>query len=206
MIQAIIHGLLLALGLILPLGAQNIFIFNQGANHTKFKRVIPVIITAGLCDTILILLAVIGVSIILLTIPVLQLIIYIIGLIFLLYMAWTLWHASPQTIEVSHQTFSPRKQISFALSVSLLNPHAIMDTIGVIGTSASAYFGSEKVVFTLATISISWIWFILLAVLGRTVGQIDKSGKLVLLLNKLSSMIILIVAFIIITKIWHILF
>ncbi|PNZ79983.1 lysine transporter LysE [Staphylococcus petrasii] len=204
--QATIHGLLLALGLILPLGAQNIFIFNQGANHAKLKRVIPVIITAGLCDTILILLAVIGVSIILLTIPVLQLIIYIIGLIFLFYMTWTLWHAFPQTIEVSHQTFSPRKQISFALSVSLLNPHAIMDTIGVIGTSASAYFGSEKVAFTLATISISWIWFIFLAVLGRTVGQIDKSGKLVLLLNKLSSIIILIVAFIIITKIWHIFF
>lgn len=90
--------------------------------------------------------------------------------------------------------------------MSLLNPHAIMDTIGVIGTSASAYFGSEKVAFTLATISISWIWFIFLAVLGRTVGQIDKSGKLVLLLNKLSSIIILIVAFIIITKIWHIFF
>lgn len=102
LIQATIHGLLLALGLILPLGAQNIFIFNQGANHAKLKRVIPVIITAGLCDTILILLAVIGVSIILLTIPVLQLIIYIIGLIFLFYMTWTLWHAFPQTIEVSH--------------------------------------------------------------------------------------------------------
>ncbi|WP_226386019.1 LysE/ArgO family amino acid transporter [Staphylococcus sp. Marseille-Q1834] len=206
MIQAIIHGLLLALGLILPLGAQNIFIFNQGANHTRFKRVIPVIITAGLCDTILILLAVIGISIILLKIPVLQLIIYIIGLIFLFFMAWTLWNASPQTVEVSNQTFSPRKQISFALSVSLLNPHAIMDTIGVIGTSASTYFGSEKIAFTLATISVSWLWFIFLAILGRTVGQIDKSGKLVLLLNKLSSMIILIVAFIIIMKIWHILF
>ena len=28
----LIHGLLLALGLILPLGAQNVFVFNQGAN------------------------------------------------------------------------------------------------------------------------------------------------------------------------------
>ena len=57
------------------------------------------------------------------------------------------------------------KQISFALSVSLLNPHAIMDTIGVIGTSASAYDGSEKIAFTVATISVSWLWFIFLAIL-----------------------------------------
>ena len=56
------------------------------------------------------------------------------------------------------------KQISFALSVSLLNPHAIMDTIGVIGTSASAYDGSEKIAFTVATISVSWLWFIFLAI------------------------------------------
>ena len=34
---------------------------------------------------------------------------------------------------------SAKKQIGFAISVSLLNPHAIMDTVGVIGTSASVY-------------------------------------------------------------------
>lgn len=35
MLQPIIHGFLLALGLILPLGAQNVFVFNQGANQKK---------------------------------------------------------------------------------------------------------------------------------------------------------------------------
>ncbi|MCD0801134.1 amino acid transporter, partial [Staphylococcus aureus] len=30
MLQPIVHGVLLALGLILPLGAQNVFVFNQG--------------------------------------------------------------------------------------------------------------------------------------------------------------------------------
>ncbi len=39
---------------------------------------------------------------------------------------------------------SPMKQVSFALSVSLLNPHAILDTIGVIGSSAALYSGSNK--------------------------------------------------------------
>lgn len=92
MLEAIFHGVLLAIGLILPLGAQNIFVFNQGANQTKFRRALPAVITAGLCDSLLIILAVVGVSLILMSFPILQMIVYIIGLVFLLYMAWTLWH------------------------------------------------------------------------------------------------------------------
>lgn len=30
MTEAIVHGMILAFGLILPLGVQNIFVFNQG--------------------------------------------------------------------------------------------------------------------------------------------------------------------------------
>lgn len=132
LIEAIIHGFILALGLILPLGAQNIFIFNQGANYNGLKSVAPVIIAAGCCDTFLILLAVLGVSLIFYSLPMLQVIIYVIGLVFLLYMAWTLWNE--QVGKVSQQSaLSVKKQITFAMSVSLLNPHAVMDTVGVIG-------------------------------------------------------------------------
>ena len=205
MIQAVIHGLLLAIGLILPLGAQNIFVFNQGANQTKFRRALPAVITAGLCDSLLIVLAVIGVSLILMSFPLLQIVVYIIGLVFLLYMAWSLWHEQSTQLD-DQRGISPAKQISFALSVSLLNPHAIMDTIGVIGTSASAYAGSEKIAFTIATISISWLWFIFLAIAGRSVGHFDKSGRLLIILNKISSIIIVIVALMILQKMFHLLF
>lgn len=205
MIQAVIHGLLLAIGLILPLGAQNIFVFNQGANQRKFRHALPAVITAGLCDSLLIVLAVIGVSLILMSFPLLQIVVYIIGLVFLLYMAWSLWYEQSTQLD-DQRGISPAKQISFALSVSLLNPHAIMDTIGVIGTSASAYAGSEKIAFTIATISISWLWFIFLAIAGRSVGHFDKSGRLLIILNKISSIIIVIVALMILQKMFHLLF
>ena len=113
-------------------------------------------------------------------------------------MAWTLWHEQSSDID-EQGGISPANQISFALSVSLLNPHAIMDTIGVIGTSASAYGGSGKVAFTVATISVSWLWFIFLSIAGH-VGHFDKSGHLLILLNKISSIIILIVALMILQK------
>ncbi|WP_186802293.1 LysE/ArgO family amino acid transporter [Staphylococcus pasteuri] len=204
MMQPMIHGFLLALGLILPLGAQNVFVFNQGANQKKLTKALSVIITAGLCDTTLIVLAILGVSLVLMSLPILQLVIYIIGLAFLLYMAWSLWNEKPNNLE-HMEPMSAKKQIGFALSVSLLNPHAIMDTIGVIGTSTSMYQGNEKVLFAIATISVSWIWFILLAVLGKMLGSVDKTGKYIIILNKISSIIVLIVSLLIIKNIWHIL-
>lgn len=200
MLQPLIHGLLLALGLILPLGAQNVFVFNQGANQKKISKALPVIITAGLCDTFFIVIAILGVSLILISMPTLQLFIYIIGFLFLMYMAWSLWTEKPSNIE-EIEPMPAKKQILFALSVSLLNPHAIMDTVGVIGTSASVYDGYDKVVFSLATISVSWIWFVFLAILGRITGKIDKSGKYIVILNKVSSVIVIIVGLIILKNI-----
>ncbi|PNZ34938.1 LysE/ArgO family amino acid transporter [Mammaliicoccus vitulinus] len=197
---AFLHGFLLALGLILPLGAQNVFIFNQGANHKRVSKTVPVIITAGLCDTLLIVLAILGVSLVLLSLPILQLIVYIIGFIFLIYMAISLWNEKPKNLEYQ-SPMSAKKQIGFAMSVSLLNPHAIMDTIGVIGTSASIYDGMDKWIFSISTIAVSWLWFILLAFLGKMIGSVDKTGKWIVYLNKLSSVIIVIVAIIILKSI-----
>ncbi|MFC4766425.1 LysE/ArgO family amino acid transporter [Effusibacillus consociatus] len=201
MIQAFIHGLILALGLILPLGIQNVFVFNQGALQKRFINALPVVITASLCDsriefflgengiacrTLLISLAVLGVSV---------------GIVFLLYMGWTTWKSTPAAMEKADtdndkegtreavQGFTPWKQIAFAASVSLLNPHAILDTIGVIGTSSLNYSGTEKVIFALSSILLSWIWFIGLATAGRITGQFDPSGKLVGILNRVSALV-----------------
>jgi L-lysine exporter family protein LysE/ArgO len=67
MLSVIIHASLLAFGLILLLGVQNVFIFNQGAIQPTFKKTLPAIITASLCDTLLISAAILGVSVIVLS-------------------------------------------------------------------------------------------------------------------------------------------
>ena len=75
-----------------------------------------------------------------------------------------------------------------------------MDTVGVIGTSASVYDGYDKVVF-------HWLQFLYLgfglslAILGRITGKIDKSGKYIVILNKVSSVIVIIVGLIILKNI-----
>lgn len=115
-------------------------------------------------------------------------------------MAISLWNEKPKNLEYQ-SPMSAKKQIGFAMSVSLLNPHAIMDTIGVIGTSASIYDGVDKWIFSISTIAVSWLWFILLAFLGKMIGSVDKTGKWIVYLNKLSSVIIVIVAIIILKNI-----
>ena len=72
----------------------------------------------------------------------------------------------------------------FAGSVSLLNPHAIMDTVGVIGASSLQYAGAEKMGFTVACILVSFVWFVFLAVAGRVLKEM-KPG-FIPELNKLS--------------------
>ena len=191
MIEAFLHGAILAFGLILPLGVQNVFVFNQGATQKRFTKALPAIITAGICDTILILLAVMGVSIIVFSFDWIKNIIFIVGFFFLVYMGWSIWKSEPEVRSDKEEfTFSTKRQITFAASVSLLNPHAIMDTIGVIGTSSLAYAGFEKWAFSLACISISWIWFFSLALAGRKIGEFDTSGRFLKKMNQISAIII----------------
>lgn len=189
MITAAIHGFLLAFGLILPLGVQNIFIFNQGAAHKQWVYVFPAVLTASVCDTLLIFLAVLGVSAVVLEIYWMKTILLSIGILFLLYMGYMTWRSQPGSDTQNKRLFNPAKQIVFSASVSLLNPHAIMDTIGVIGTSSLSYSGTERTAFTLACILVSWLWFFGLSLIGKLSGTLDTNGQFVLILNKISALI-----------------
>lgn len=190
MSEAIIHGIILAFGLIIPLGVQNVFVFNQGASQPNIWRAAPVVLTASICDTLLILIAVQGVSLVLLTFSWLTTTLYMIGFFFLMYMGWVIWRSDPSNDVKQEKSMPLKNQIIFAASVSLLNPHAILDTIGVIGTNSIQYIGSEKWAFTFATIIVSWIWFISLAFAGKFLKGFDSTGKTIIVLNKISGLLI----------------
>ncbi|CAN7535525.1 LysE/ArgO family amino acid transporter [Paenibacillus sp. LjRoot153] len=189
MLTAILQGILLSAGLILPLGVQNVFVFNQGVTQPRLVRALPVVLIASLCDTALITLAILGISVVIVTIPAIKFVLFLLGILFLMYMGIVTWKSKPATTSTEEKALSPKKQIAFAASVSLLNPHAILDTIGVIGTSSIHYVGKEKWVFAIACILVSWIWFFALAVMGRQVGKLDKSNRFMTYLNKVSALI-----------------
>ncbi|MBJ8204355.1 amino acid transporter [Bacillus cereus] len=187
--EAIVHGIILAFGLILPLGVQNVFVFSQGATQPKLIRALPVAVTAALCDTFLILLAVFGLSTIVLQFEWLRLSLMIAGILFLLYMGYVIWRSEPTTSE-TNKALPIRQQVIFALSVSLLNPHALLDIVGVIGTSALKYVGMEQIIFTITCITVSWVWFFGLSLAGTVMKKIDGTGGLMTIFNKCSALFI----------------
>lgn len=186
--EAILHGIILAFGLILPLGVQNVFIFSQGATQPKLIRALPATITAALCDTFLILLAIFGLSVIVLQFEWLRVSLMIAGILFLLYMGYAIWRAEP-TFKANN-ALPTHQQIIFALSVSLLNPHAMLDIVGVIGTSALKYVGTEQVLFTVACITVSWLWFFGIMLAGSIMKKLDATGGLMNIFNKCSALFI----------------
>ncbi|CAM4004153.1 LysE/ArgO family amino acid transporter [Cohnella lubricantis] len=189
MTAALVHGFLLSLGLILPLGVQNVYVFNQGALQPRWIKALPVVITAAVCDTLLILASVLGVSLLILSSVWVKNILVWGGCLFLIYMGWSTWNSKPSQTNETANNFSFKKQVLFAASVSLLNPHAILDTVGVIGTSSLSYHGSAKMFFTISCMFVSWIWFIGLSLAGRIIGSMDRNGTFILVLNKISAVV-----------------
>ena len=190
MLVAFIHGFLLSLGLILPIGMQNGFIFTQGALHSRWSRSLPAVLTAAVCDTLLIALAVIGVSAVAMHITWLRYLFGAIGIVFLLYMGWSTWRektetANPQAVSTA---WTARRQIGFTSSVSLLNPHALIDILAVIGGSAVMYTAwSEKIAFGVASVLVSWMWFLGLSIAGHMVGRAALRKSSLLIFNRISA-------------------
>jgi len=194
MSEAFLYGILLAFGLILPLGVQNIFIFNQGATQEKLRYAMPSVMTAFVCDMLLIVLSVAGISVAVLTIAWLKTSIFVVGFFFLLYMGWNTWHSQSGN-GVSHAEALPaKKQILFATSVSILNPHAIIDSVGVIGTNSLYFTGYDRIYFTFACVLVSFLWFVSLSFAGHFVRSMNNSGVYIRVINKISALIIWAVA------------
>ncbi|WP_096435133.1 LysE/ArgO family amino acid transporter [Alteribacter populi] len=192
--EAFIHGLALAFGIILPMGVQNLFIFNQGINQPSYFKALPAIITASVCDTVLIVVAVFLMSLMSELFESIKITLIIGGFFFLSYMGWVIWNTSCEDAN-KEPPASAKKQVFFALSVSLLNPHALLDTVGVIGTNSLLYTNIDKWFFMIAAIIVSWTYFFFIAFIGKIIGQKDKKYKFRIIFNKISALTIWFLAF-----------
>ena len=155
--SAFLPGLLLGLALILPIGAQNLFVLHQ-ALLVGLPRVLAVTVTASLCDTLLITLGAGGAASVLRAAPGLSGALTGVGVAFLVTLGLRSLYAGapvaePAAIQRSSALVGP------TIAVSLLNPHAILDTVAVLGGAIAAQGAGQRSGFALGVISASWLWF-----------------------------------------------
>ena len=157
-------GLLLGLGIITSIGAQNIFVIKQGV---KRERPYLSAFICFLCDIALIVLGVTSVSALFIYFPGIKTGLLVLGVIFLsVYGSLALRTAFSrkriqENLEKINQglKLSQWKIIMLALSFSLLNPQMMLDTLVIIGGSASHYAQQVKLFFVAGTMVASFIWF-----------------------------------------------
>jgi L-lysine exporter family protein LysE/ArgO len=157
-------GLLLGLGLILPIGSQNIYVL-KSAIKMGLPRSLIIGSIAASCDSLLIIIGALGASAALSAAPGLRPALLIAGALLLFYLGIQALRSPLPKEDESTGESNLRTAAVATVSASLLNPHAIIDTVGIIGLAiSSATDGALP--FGLGAISASFVWFMFLALAG----------------------------------------
>ncbi|OGV27720.1 MAG: hypothetical protein A3F18_00610 [Legionellales bacterium RIFCSPHIGHO2_12_FULL_37_14] len=172
--ESFIFGFMLALGLILPLGQQNLFVLASAMKEKRFIGTAPIFITSALCDTILIVVSTLGLSVFVLRQPIFITFIRIIGVTFLIYIGINSWRDISLGKSQNGEKHSVKKRVLLTATMSLLNPHAIIDTLAIIGTNYLSIDMSGRRYFVLACVIVSWLWFMALSLLGLFMLRFDR--------------------------------
>lgn len=155
-----LQGLGLSLTMIIPIGAQNAYVINQGISREHHMTTASI---CFLCDIILISSGIFGGGALLASYPVLLNTITLAGVAFLSMYAWQFIQSARQPAEndVSTPTMSRgrRAVIIGALAVTLLNPHVYLDTVVVLGAIGGQFAFDERVAFTIGALLGSCLWF-----------------------------------------------
>lgn len=154
-----LNGLMLGFSLVTALGPQNVFLIRQGAlrNHAVLSAVICFV-----CDALLVCASVAGLHKALQLHPALQVWITWFGVAFLLFYGLQALRRSfrAQARQAGTEQKKPERLqiVILALGFSLLNPHAIIDSLVIIGGGGSQ-FPNHQQAFLSGVITSSFLWF-----------------------------------------------
>jgi L-lysine exporter family protein LysE/ArgO len=167
-------GLVLGLALITPIGAQNLFVLEQGLRR-RLRGALPAVAAAAACDTLLILLGAGGAAALLAGSPRLERTLIAVGVAFLVVLGLRSLRSRPEAADAVPGT--RRGLLAGAVAVSLLNPHAVIDTVGVIGGAIAAQ--DDRLPFAAGAVSASWLWFLGLASIASVLRtRLSPRGRL----------------------------
>lgn len=192
MTAAFLTGLALGLALIVPIGAQNVFVFGQ-AVALGMPRALWAVVGAAACDTLLIVLGAAGTSALLNSVPGLRPAMLLGGALFLTYLGVKSLRTKPSELDDQSGTWSRGQVLRRTAAVSLLNPHAILDTVGVLGAAITAQAVATRVPFAVGAVVASWTWFLVLATAAHAMRRFLTKERRVWF-DRVSGLILLVFA------------
>lgn len=162
----ILQGFGLGASMILPIGAQNAFVLNQGI---KKQHHLTTATTCSLLDMLFISIGIFGGGALIASHPVLLNSLTIAGILFLfgygaLSIRSAFRHQDQTESNASPLALSRRTVIAGALAVTVFNPHLYLDTVVVLGSIGGQFEGNERLSFALGTILASFTWFFTLSI------------------------------------------
>lgn len=160
-----LQGLGLGAGLIIAIGSQNAYVLRQGLKHEHHFAIATV---CGLSDALLILLGGVGVGTLIASTPILASGAAALGAAFLAVYGALAFKRAWQGEKLGNDaaTVTPRtlkSAILTALAFSLLNPHALLDTVVLLGSISGQHAWDQRVWFLAGAVSASFAWFYALA-------------------------------------------
>lgn len=160
--EIFLQGALLQASLIFALGAQNLFVLESGLQK---RYPIIVSLTCFLCDLVIILMGVAGAATLFALFPEIKVLIGILGVIFLFHYGVDKIFFGPEIpAATSFQKKSLRLTVIQAISFSVINPHAYLDGIVLIGGFSSKFPElSDRILFGLGAACFSGVWFLFLS-------------------------------------------
>ncbi|WP_330927127.1 LysE/ArgO family amino acid transporter [Candidatus Sororendozoicomonas aggregata] len=158
-----LQGLGIGLGMIVPIGAQNAYLINMGIRR-NFHLLAAVICIV--CDVLLISLGIFGAGAL---ISQNEQVLFFITLAGVVFLTWYGLLSFKRAVKGSASVLASDKGNALtrgkrgvllgALAVTLLNPHAYLDAMVILGSIGNQMEAELRIAFALGTFTASAIWF-----------------------------------------------
>lgn len=175
----LLQGFSLGATMIIPIGAQNAYVLNQGIKRNHHLTTATI---CSLLDTMFISLGIFGGGAILSQNELLLTLVTLGGIAFLTgYGLLSLKSAfkTQSALESKREVFARgrRTVVLGALAVTVLNPHLYLDTVVILGSIGGQFEGNDRVSFAIGTVLASFVWFYSLSIGAAKLGPTLSKPK-----------------------------
>jgi L-lysine exporter family protein LysE/ArgO len=181
--EYLVLGFFTGLSLILAIGAQNIFVIEQGL---KKQYVLLVCLICSISDLILIFL---GIFLFHYFVQyfnsTIELILNILLIIFLIHFIYLKIKSYTSKVEFNRETQDVSKFDIFlkTLGFTYLNPHVYSDTVFFLGNFSKNFIFNDKILFGVGASLASFLFFFLIGYLSKYLSHYAKSEKVWKIIN-----------------------